>query len=752
MLLLSKGVICMKKISRILVFTATVIITYSCSVKKDSFVSRNFHALTTKYNVLFNGEQAYLKGLKEIEQKHEDNFWKRLQIEPITFDERKIASPTFQPGTGFDENSKDDEQVTLTSFDKAEEKARKAIETHSMNINGYEKNRQIDDAYLLLGKSRYYTQRFIPAIDAFNYIIANYPKANLIYDTKIWRAKANIRLDNEKFAIESLKLLIDLDKNEKTLTDLQREQAHTAMAMAYEKTDTIQKVIEHLKLASRTFKNKEQSARNMFILGQVYSELDRKDSATMIFRRLADLKKAPYKYRIRANVELAKNVENDSASLGVLYRLRKLIRNSDNRKFLASLYYQAGVLEQRRGATDKAVEFFKKSIQAKNNSKYQKTYAYESLGNIAFQQEDYLLAGSYYDSVLQNVSKDFDQEKRIRRIKRKNKGLTTLKKHEDLVTNNDSILNLVSMNKEERTAFFEAYIEKIKKEDEDKRQQILNSQNFGSSFGGGSAVNTNNSGKWYFYSNQTLAFGRGEFQRVWGNRPLEDNWRISDKSVIGNSEFDELASAEDKVDQRYELSTYLEAIPTDLKEIEKLKVDRNEALYQLGLIYKEQFKNNKKAIQNLERLQKVKKDDQLELPINYHLYQLYTRTNDNIKAEACKDIILTKYADTTFAQILLNPEKKVDTAKKKDEDLEKYKELYYLYKENKFEEVVNQIDNYNPSKANSDLIPKFALLKALAIGKYQDKDAYKKALSFVALSYANTEEGVKAKQINERIK
>ncbi|CAL2113754.1 tetratricopeptide repeat protein [Tenacibaculum sp. 190130A14a] len=742
----------MKKISKILVFAVIIVVTYSCSVKKDSFINRNFHALTTKYNVLFNGEQAFLKGLEEIEQEHKDNFWKRLQIEPITFDERKIASPVFQPGTGFDDtDDSSDDTSKLTSFDKAEDKARKAIETHSMNINGYEKNRQIDDAYLLLGKSRYYTQRFIPAIDAFNYIIANYPKANLIYETKIWRAKANIRLDNEKFAIESLKLLIDLDKNEKTLSDLQREQAHTAMAMAYEKTDTIQKVIDHLKLASRTFKNADQSARNMFILGQVYSELDRKDSATMVFRRLSDLKKAPYKYRIRANIELAKNVENDSAALGVLYRLRKLIRNSDNRKFLASLYYQAGVLEQRRGATDKAVEFFKKSIKAKNNTKYQKTYAYESLGNIAFQKEDYLLAGSYYDSVLQNVSKDFDQEKRIRRIKRKNKGLTTLKKYEDLVTNNDSILDLVAMNKAERTAFFEAYIEKIKKEDEDKRQQLLNSQNFGNSFGGGNSVNTNNSGKWYFYSNQTIAFGRGEFQRVWGNRPLEDNWRISDKSVISDSSLDELANSEEKVNKRYELSTYLDAIPTDATEIEKLKIDRNEALYQLGLIYKEQFKNNKKAIQNLERLQKVKKDNELELPINYHLYQLYTRVNDNDKADTSKNIILTKYPETTFAQILLNPEKKIDQEKNEDEDEEKYKELYYLYKESKFEEVVNQIDNYTPSKANSELIPKFALLKALAIGKYQDKEAYKKALNFVALSYANTEAGEKAKQISQRI-
>jgi hypothetical protein len=51
----------------------------------------------------------------------------------------------------------------------AETKA-KTIQKHSMNIDGTEKNYQIDEAYLLLGKARYYDQRFIPALDAFNYI------------------------------------------------------------------------------------------------------------------------------------------------------------------------------------------------------------------------------------------------------------------------------------------------------------------------------------------------------------------------------------------------------------------------------------------------------------------------------------------------------------------------------------------------------------------------------------------------------
>ncbi|CAL2091803.1 T9SS lipoprotein precursor SprE [Tenacibaculum sp. 190524A02b] len=743
----------MKKTTKGLVFSGILALVLSCSTKKNNVINRNFHAITTKYNVLFNGEQAYLKGLKEIEDKHQDNFWKRLQIEPITFDDRKIQAPSLKPGAGFGNEDEEEEPKNLTHFDKAEEKAVKAVQKHSMNIDGYEKNRQIDDAYFLLGKARYYTQRFIPSIEAFNYIIANYPNANLINETKIWRAKTNIRLDNEKLAIESLKFLLEVEENEEELPDRVREEAHTAMAMAYEKTDTIQKVIYHLTKASEIFKNKEQAARNMFILGQIYSELNRKDSARMVFKKLADYRRAPYKYRIRANIELAKNTPNDSASVVVLSRIKKLIKNTDNRKFLNALYYQAGVLEKGRNKTENAEKYFKKSLEAKHNNDYQKTYAYEQLGNIAFDKQDYVLAGSYYDSVLQKASKEFDQEKRIRRIKRKNKGLTTLRKYEETVKTNDSILKIVAMSKDEQTAFFEKYIEKIKKEDEERRQQMLNAQNFGSAFGSTFiGKNTTKKGKWYFYNTQSVAFGKVEFERVWGNRPSEDNWRLSEKNnkLITNDE--EASEEEKKEDPRYIVTTYLDAIPKEPKELDKLREDRKAALYQLGLIYKEQFKNPELAIKNLERLKAIQKDNKLELAIGYHLYQIYSSIGNTEKANENKNLVLNKYPESKFAQVIQSPNKKLSEENTKDDEVyKKYKEIYYLYKENKFEETVAEIDKFSPSAQNSNLIPKLALLKALSIGKTQDKETYKKALEFVSLSYANTIEGQKAEEIIKQL-
>jgi tetratricopeptide (TPR) repeat protein len=730
-----------KKITIIFILFVAI---YSCSTKKDTVISRNYHAITSKYNILFNGKEAFKKGIEDINSDYKDDWFLQLPIEPIAFEEDKIIVPKFSrgPGAGFGGVKKGEEKKELTTFEKAEDKAIKAIQKHGMNINGEEHNRQIDDAYLLLGKSRYYSQRFVPAVEAFNYVIAKYPNANLISETKIWRAKANIRMDFEERAIETLKLLLVVrDTLEANLPDEIKEQGHTALAMAYVKSDSLQKAKKHLHLATRTLKNRDQGARNLFILGQMYSQENKKDSASIIFKKLTDFKKAPYKYKVRANIELAKNAPNDSTAALVLQKLNKLIKIRENRPYLDELYYQKGVLLQNNDSIQLAIESYNNSLRSNNGGDKQKTFTYEKLGNLSFKADAYQKASAYYDSVLQ-FSKD-TLNLRIRRIKRKHKNLASLIKFEEVVATNDSIIKIASLSEQEQKDFFEKYIEKVKKADEDAAQLRLNRLAFGSTSGG---LQSANKGGWYFYNNQSLSFGKTEFQKIWGTRKLEDNWRWSEKATTGIEDKDSDQAAT-KVNKKYDLETYISAIPTNEKVIDSLKVQRNQALYELGLIYKEQFKNQKLAKDRLVRVANLQPSKELILPINWHLYQIYTNFNDTNNAEKHKNVILKDYKDTKFAQIILNPDKKFEEEVEINEVENTYKEIYYLYKDNKFEEVINKVNEFLPTITNSELLSKFELLKAFAIGKFKDKEAYKTALEFVAVSYGNTEEGKKAKEI-----
>ena len=128
-----------------------------CSTQKDRFLNREYHVLNTKYNVLFNGNEALSIGEAILNQNAQDDFLSVLPVEPIVIQ-------------GEDES----EEATIPSFALAEEKAVKAIQKHSMNFDGVQKNREVQKAYLLLGKARYYDRRFLPAIEAFNFLLEEY--------------------------------------------------------------------------------------------------------------------------------------------------------------------------------------------------------------------------------------------------------------------------------------------------------------------------------------------------------------------------------------------------------------------------------------------------------------------------------------------------------------------------------------------------------------------------------------------------
>ena len=100
-----------------------ITIILACSTKKDNYVNRKWHSVNTKYNVLYNGDVAMQKGIEDVKATYSDNFWEVLPLErmQITEDEQK-------PG-----------DTKNANFERAETKATKAIQKHSMNIGGFEK-------------------------------------------------------------------------------------------------------------------------------------------------------------------------------------------------------------------------------------------------------------------------------------------------------------------------------------------------------------------------------------------------------------------------------------------------------------------------------------------------------------------------------------------------------------------------------------------------------------------------------------
>ena len=682
--------------------------------------------------MLYNGNEALRIGLIQLNSNYEDNYWERLPIEPLKVDVLAL------PGMSSDIDNSPKE------FERAEEKAVKAVQKHSMLIARQERNNQIDDAYLLLGKSRYYSKRFVPALEAFNFIILNYPRASLINETKIWQAKTLVRLQNEEQAIYNLNKLL---KNEDLTSEI-KEEAHTAIAMAYIKMDSLQQVTNHLNKAVITTNNKEQTARNLFVLGQLYNYKTSKDSSNIAFQKVIDLKKAPYKYKIHAYIEKAKNVVEDEVDEMTL-TLIKLMKDRDNRPYLDQLNYHTGMLVKEDN-TEKAITYFKEALHHSPKNDFQKELTYEALGNLFFDNTSFLKAGAYYDSILQITQAN--NTKRIRVIKRKRDKLSDVILYENISKRNDSILNLIAMSDDERETFFSDFIVTLRAKDKEKKARI-SAELERAKKSRKKLVKLDNTGKWYFYNPQAVLFGKEEFKTLWGDRLLDDNWRLASKTVINiKKEFaiEALQVVEIGSVKRYEVWYYTDQIPTSKVEIDSIKAERDLAYFKLGVIYKEQFKELNLSTNKLEKLLTFNPISTIILPSKYHLYKIYKNQN-NDKAISLKNDIIKDYPNSKYAKIILNPNKVLDDVTNITSE-DEYALVFYEYKDELFESVIKKttiaINKYEGEK----IVSKFELLKAYAIGKKDGLTAFKEALDFVAMNYPNTEEGKKALEVINTIK
>ena len=713
-------------------------ILLGCSRKKDNFINRKWHSIGTEYNILYNGNIALEQGRSSLNDSYTDNYWEILPVERM-----QISEDLLLPG-----------ETRNADFEIAEEKAVKAIQKHSMNIQGKERNPQIDEAYLLLGKARYFDQRFIPAQEAFNYILFKYAASDKINQAKIWREKTNLRLDNDELAITNLKRLLRQENIEKQdLAD-----AASTLAQAYINLKVLDTAITQLDIAATTTKSNDERGRYRFIQGQLYNELGHKDSANIAFDKVIELhRKTPRIYYISAHIEKAKNFDfEEGDKLAFLELLTDLEKNRENRPYLDKIYHQIGSYHLENDSDSLAVDYFNKSLRTNSRDNYLNGLNYQILGDMSFDNAVYRAAGAYYDSTLLQLKKN---TKLYRSIKRKRDNLEDVIYYEDLASRNDSILNLVRMSDEDRLALFTDYTTKLKEEaeeaeriaKEDKlRREAAGRNSKGQSgnrnrAGGKAGLPGQNKegGSFYFYNSSTVAFGKNDFIQTWGERQLEDNWRWSNRNrTVGGVEVvdEELANATE--DELYDPEFYISRIPTEQTAIDSLFKDRNFAYYQLGLIYKEKFQEYHLAKDKLRELLKSDPEERLVLPSKYNLYKIYELLGLEGEAEIAKNDIISNYPDSRYASILLNPGTALAADENSPENI--YRNLYSKFEDQEYETVISECDKYITLFDGEDIVPKYEFLKAVSKARIEGFAAYKEAVNYIALNYPNSEEGKKA--------
>lgn len=667
--------------------------------------------IPTMYNVLYNGNLALEEGKKELAEKRKDNYFEILEVEP------EVRSQNYNlKGEG------------NPHFDRAEEKAIKAIQRHSMVFDGKQKNRKIDDAYMLLGKARYYNGRYIPALEAFNHLLTNYGETNQRYNAAVWREKAHIQLGREQLAVTALEKILEEEQPKRR----ERATLHAVLAQAFINLESYPKAIEALKQASQETKEKPKRGRYYFIIGQLFEHLQQKDSAQAYYQKVIGLNwNVPRRLWVEAQVGKARTQTlTPEEKIAYTKKLRKMEKLYEHKDLLDLVYFQHALFLEGENQPKAATNYFLRSLEKNKDNEGLRRRTHEHLGELYFKDKKYPLAYAHYDSTLVYIPKNTLEHLYMRR---KRDNLAQITAFENTIAKADSLSRIMKMPKEEQIRYFERHIDSLKQQP--ATQQAVTITDFGRAT---TPQQQNPQEGFYFYLPQTVAYGKQLFKQRFGDRPLMDNWRWSNQLIAQQSTdvvTDSLAISQISPED------YLKKLPTP-SELEQLQKDRETALYGVGELYWEKFADGKLAEQRLTRLLSLTHNDKLKEKTLYLLYKINEKNPK--EADAYKQQLLTSFPNSEYAKPISGQQ-----STNEKELQEQYQRLSDQLAAQQYAEVLAYIQAHKTAYKTSSMGPDFDILKAKAIARLEGKAAYIRELEAIVQEYPNTSQ---ADDLKEKLK
>ncbi len=667
--------------------------------------------IPTMYNVLYNGNLALEEGKKELAEKRKDNYFEILEVEP------EVRSQNYNlKGEG------------NPHFDRAEEKAIKAVQRHSMVFDGKQKNRKIDDAYMLLGKARYYNGRYIPALEAFNHLLTNYGETNQRYNAAVWREKAHIQLGREQLAVAALEKILEEEQPKRR----ERATLHAVLAQAFINLEAYPKAIEALKQASQETKEKPKKGRYYFIIGQLFEHLQQKDSAQAYYQKVIGLNwNVPRRLWVEAQVGKARTQTlTPEEKIAYTKKLRKMEKLYEHKDLLDLVYFQHALFLEGENQPKAATNYFLHSLEKNKDNEGLRRRTHEHLGELYFKDKKYPLAYAHYDSTLVYIPKNTLEHLYMRR---KRDNLAQITAFENTIAKADSLSRIMKMPKEEQVRYFERHIDSLKQQP--ATQQAVTITDFGRAT---TPQQQNPQEGFYFYLPQMVAYGKQLFKQRFGDRPLMDNWRWSNQLIAQQSTdvvTDSLAISQISPED------YLKKLPTP-SELEQLQKDRETALYGVGELYWEKFADGKLAEQRLTRLLSLTHNDKLKEKTLYLLYKINEKNPK--EADAYKQQLLTSFPNSEYAKPISGQQ-----STNEKELQEQYQRLSDQLAAQQYAEVLAYLQAHKTAYKTSSMGPDFDILKAKAIARLEGKAAYIRELEAIVQEYPNTSQ---ADDLKEKLK
>ena len=658
-----------------------------------------YKSVSSKYNILYNGELFLDEGISQLKESYNENFW---EIIPV-LTENNITN------TLPDYPSK--------NFLKSEEKAIKVIQ--KMGDDNNIDSEYINQAYLLLGKSRYYDKRYLSSIQALNYILKQNEKSKFWFEALFYRALIFINLEQCESSIS----FVEKEQKKFKISDSEKSIIYQIIAEAYSKKNDLNKVISSLKYALSFSNNNENIRRLNFIIAQSYNELSEKDSTLLYLESSLNTKASKFEeIYLDAKLKLSLiNLDSYDQSFFI-----KELNRPRNFLSLAKIKYYYAANQFQKGNVDYASSLFKEALKLNQNDDKLNEKVYEQLYNLNLSDKEYLIANNYLDSVINLLDNQSKKYFILSKKKEKLNIVSELEKENNLI---DSLFFLSTFTQED--LYEKLYLEKVNK------TKIVNESLTENRFKTNSVF--------YFNNNSAIASGLKKFKNVWGKRERVDNWRLSKVNFIDiQKEQDEPKFSNFNVDR--DIDQLIKLIPYSKSRKDSLNKIKNSNFYKKGLYFYEYFNDLDSSVENFNKINSELASELEYLQSQYYLYRIYnTKEFKNPKiANQIKTNIVQNYSSSSIAKTLSNYE----LQNQNKVNIENYIEsLKKKARTNKIDYVVRSIDSILPTSIPRTNRFNLLLFKAELEAKEKGIDSYINSLNELIQFYPELSQGLKEKLV-----
>jgi tetratricopeptide (TPR) repeat protein len=676
-------------------------ITAGCSSNQNNITSNIYHNTTAHYNGYYYAKEKTLEVEKIILKSLDDDPNQILRLFPRL--DTTLAKSY----------SKDTEEI---------------IKMASLSIQRHPNSKWLDDNYILVGKARLFDCDYPNAIQTFKYVNTKSNDANT-------RHRALVQL------LRTFTEQNDFDRAEETFRFLEKEklnkenqkQLYLEKAYYYQVRNNYDYMVRNLTSADSLLVKGDRIGRIYFIIGQVYQKLGFNSEAYNYYRKCVNTS-PDYEIDFYARLNMAQVARlDDKKDIKQLRnQFMKMLSDLKNQEFKDKIYYELGEFERKQGNVPEAIDNYKLSAHAGTNKRIQGS-AFLRIGQLEFDSlKKYSLAKLYYDSAISALPKDFEN---YESIKKRQEVLGEFAKYTEAITWNDSLLYLASFDSLTVRTKLDSILESRKiPEDTSKKKRKRSSSTTSGGSQGSAFFNEESTATsdWYFGNPSAVALGQSEFQRIWGTRSLEDNWRRSNKTSVINelqtpvTQADvtqpDQPTAEVKTEKVDEVGKLMEQLPRSDKQKQVALAKIEEGYFKLGDLFYFQLNEKDNAQQSYQRLLGRFPESEYEPEVLYKLY-LIARENDKARADQYAQLLKENHPNSTYTRILINPDYLRETSEAAEKQKLIYKEAYSLFQVNNLRAASEKVSQAM-KEGQTSFTPQLELLKILITGKTEDVTRY----------------------------